>query len=77
VLREESVCVLCGELVDKALSWPHPMSASVDHTDPVSLGGALLDRANLGLAHLSCNSRKGNGAPRSKPAGDITTSRRW
>lgn len=77
MLREESVCTICGELVDKTLSWPHPMSASVDHADPVSLGGAMLDRSNHGLAHLSCNSRKGNGARGTDPDGPITTSRSW
>jgi 5-methylcytosine-specific restriction endonuclease McrA len=77
VLREESVCTICGQLVDKMLSWPDPMSASVDHSDPVSLGGSLLDRSNHGLAHLGCNSRKGNGARPIGPDGPIITSRDW
>lgn len=39
----------------------HPMSASVDLIVPKSHGGSDTDPANLRAAHLSCNSRRGNG----------------
>lgn len=52
-------CALCGQDVDPALAWPHPMSKSLDHAVPVSLGGAHT-LANSQLAHLGCNSAKGN-----------------
>lgn len=50
-------CGLCGRKVDRDLKAPHPMSASLDHIQPLSLGG-LHTKANVQLAHLSCNSRK-------------------
>lgn len=57
--RDGTECGLCGEQVDLDLSFPDPMSPSVDHVIPWSLGGTH-DLANLQLAHLSCNCRKGN-----------------
>ena len=57
--RDDWLCGLCGEPVDKDLSWPDPMSASLDHIIPLSRGGAhTLD--NVQLAHLVCNIRKNN-----------------
>ena len=55
--RDDWLCGLCGEPVDKDLSWPDPMSASLDHIIPLSRCGAhTLD--NVQLAHLACNIRK-------------------
>ena len=57
--RDDWLCGLCGEPVDKDLAWPDPMSASLDHIIPLSRGGAhTLD--NVQLAHLACNIRKNN-----------------
>lgn len=57
--RDDWLCGLCGEPVDKDLAWPDPMSASLDHITPLSRGGAhTLD--NVQLAHLACNIRKNN-----------------
>lgn len=57
--RDDWLCGLCGEPVDKDLAWPDPMSASLDHIIPLSRGGAhTLD--NVQLAHLVCNIRKNN-----------------
>lgn len=50
--RDEHICHLCGLLADRS-------EASIDHLTPVSLGG-LHTRANVKLAHRSCNARKGN-----------------
>jgi 5-methylcytosine-specific restriction endonuclease McrA len=58
VLAEESLCWLCGELVDKELRYPDRESPSVDHVVPVEVGGAQHDRGNLRLAHLGCNQRR-------------------
>lgn len=69
VLREETHCHICGEVVDKTLSGRHPRGASVDHIIPISAGGSN-DRGNLRLAHLSCNSsrREGERPLRQRPA---------
>lgn len=52
-------CGLCHLRVDRLLGYPNPMSASLDHIQPLSLGG-LHARANVQIAHLSCNISKGN-----------------
>jgi 5-methylcytosine-specific restriction endonuclease McrA len=65
VLAEESVCGLCGGLVDKTLTTtadgkPHPWRAEVDEILPVSRGGSPTLRENCQLAHRACNAAKGN-----------------
>jgi 5-methylcytosine-specific restriction endonuclease McrA len=60
VLAEESECGFCGELVDKALKFPDPMSPAVDHIVSWREGGSWYDRANLRLAHFVCNSTGDN-----------------
>lgn len=59
--RDEWRCWLCGHTVDAEIKHPHPMSPSVDHVQPIVLGGADTDD-NLRLAHFSCNSRRGDRA---------------
>ena len=56
--RDEWICGICEERVDNALVFPHPMSKSLDHIEPISRGGDH-SRANTQLAHLGCNIRKG------------------
>lgn len=56
--RDSWECGLCGEPVDSGLEYPDPLSASLDHVVPLSLGGAH-SLENVQLAHLSCNVRKG------------------
>ena len=56
--RDDHLCGLCGGRVDMALRFPNRMSASVDHILPLSLGGNDM-LANVQLAHLGCNLRKG------------------
>ena len=56
--RDGWICGLCAQSVDRALSWPHPQSASLDHVLPLSRGGPH-SKANTQLAHLSCNLIKG------------------
>jgi len=57
--RDRYLCGICGCAVDMTLAWPHRMSSSLDHIDPLSLGGAH-DPANVRLAHLTCNIARGN-----------------
>ena len=56
--RDGWSCRLCGGDVDRGLYWPNVNAGSVDHVLPVKLGGTD-DGANLQLAHLGCNIRKG------------------
>lgn len=55
---QDSFCYLCGEHIDDALAYPHPLSGSIDHVIPLVRGGSGL-RENLRAAHLACNLRKG------------------
>lgn len=57
--RDGGICQLCQHPVDKSLKGPHPLSRSLDHVIPLSLGGGHT-YANVQLAHLICNVRKGN-----------------
>lgn len=61
-VRDNWRCQVCGERVDAALSHPHPMSPSLDHTIPLAKGGTH-ERKNVQLAHLICNSRKSDQYP--------------
>lgn len=72
------MCIRCGGPIDKRVRYPHPMSPSADHIIPLTRGGAPLDPANGGPAHLVCNQRHGNGdgpvvVQASRPVAD----RRW
>ena len=59
VYAEETHCIRCGRYVDQTLPPRTLRSRSVDHRTALALGGAPLDRRNVGLAHYSCNSRHG------------------
>jgi 5-methylcytosine-specific restriction endonuclease McrA len=52
-------CQLCRKAVNRNLSYPNPMSASLDHIVPISLGGSHL-YLNVQCAHLRCNLAKGS-----------------
>lgn len=56
--RDGWICGLCELPVDPALSWPDPMSPSLDHIVPIALGGKH-SRANAQCTHLTCNVHKG------------------
>lgn len=60
--RDGWVCGICGDAVDGLLSYPDPLAASIDHVVPLALGGADTP-ANVQVAHLSCNRRKGHRVP--------------
>ena len=59
--RSGWTCGICGKHIDRALTWPHPMSVSLDHVVPLSLGGGHT-YGNTQAAHLGCNIRKGTQA---------------
>lgn len=52
-------CGVCRRRVNPRFAWPHPKSPSLDHIVPLSEGGKH-DPANVRLAHLKCNSERGN-----------------
>lgn len=56
--RDIWLCGLCVTPVDPDVSYPDPMSASLDHVIPLSKGGAHTYE-NVQLAHLTCNLSKG------------------
>lgn len=58
ILATQEVCALCGELVDKSLRFPNPLSASIDHIIPIAKGGHPAALENLQLTHLKCNQNK-------------------
>ena len=55
--RDNWICGICRKAIDKIFSYPHPMSASIDHIIPISRGGPDL-KENLQAAHFLCNNRK-------------------
>lgn len=54
-------CQLCGKKVPRKSAARSPRSATVDHIVPISLGGDDV-KANVQLAHFSCNVAKNNRA---------------
>lgn len=56
--RDGNRCHLCRKKVSSK-PWPHPLSESLDHVIPLTRGG-LHERSNVRIAHLDCNTRKGN-----------------
>lgn len=56
--RDGTDCKGCHTPVDLDLSWPNPLSKSIDHTIPLSRGGTH-SLANTQLMHLTCNTAKG------------------
>lgn len=55
------VCHLCQRPIDKTLTWPHPLSATADHLEPVGTGGDNL--GELAPAHKRCNESRGTLTP--------------
>lgn len=63
ILKEQTVCGICGLPVDKKLKYPHPLSACIDHIIPLAKGGHASDINNLQLAHWCCNREKSDSLP--------------
>lgn len=55
-------CGICGNGLARSLSWPNPLSKSLDHIVPLILGGAH-SQDNLQWTHLGCNLAKGATLP--------------
>lgn len=51
-------CGICSEPIDEEAVSPHPLSRSLDHIQPLVLGGSH-EQSNLQWTHLRCNIRKG------------------
>ena len=57
--RDNGLCQICLTPLDRTLKYPDPMSFSIDHLIPRSQGGThAFD--NLRIAHLLCNSQRGD-----------------
>lgn len=54
-------CHLCHRKVSPRRHWPDPLSASLDHIVPLSVGGEHT-YTNVATAHLQCNMSKHNRA---------------
>jgi hypothetical protein len=57
--RDGWICQLCKKAVNPKLSFPSPACASLDHVIPLSRGGSH-QATNVQLAHLRCNTSRGN-----------------
>jgi HNH endonuclease len=57
--RDNWTCQLCLTSVNPNLAFPDPMCASLDHVIPLSRGGSH-QSSNVQLAHLRCNTSRGN-----------------
>ena len=57
--RDGWICQLCKKSVNPKLSFPNPACASLDHVIPLSRGGTH-KTSNVQLAHLRCNTSRGN-----------------
>jgi hypothetical protein len=58
--RDEWICGLCHEPVDREAKWPAWGFPSIDHIVPLAVGGAHV-YANVQCAHLGCNLLKSDG----------------
>lgn len=58
--RDNWTCGICKTAVDQSLKYPHPLSISLDHIVPLSVGG-VHSAENAQCAHLRCNLQKSNG----------------
>ena len=58
IYATQTVCGICGQLVDFNAKYPHPLSPCIDHIIPIAKGGHPSDMDNLQLAHWWCNRQK-------------------
>jgi len=57
--RDNWRCQICGKKLNNKRKMPHPLTATVDHIIPLSLGGSH-KKDNVQCACLGCNQSKGN-----------------
>ena len=60
VLARSNICIICGHPIDMRLSGRHPDGPTLEHKQPRSRGGSVMDPRNCGPAHLRCNASRGN-----------------
>jgi hypothetical protein len=60
--RDDWICGLCGDPVNKACQYPDPRSPSIDHVRAVADGGTDT-RDNVRLSHWGCNHERNAGTP--------------
>lgn len=58
-VRDSYVCSICGLLIDPSLKFPNRLSASLEHSVPISKGGPHSEE-NVTCSHLTCNVKRGN-----------------
>ena len=56
--RDNWICGICGEEIDRNAPHRSYLSASIDHVVPLARGGTHTP-ANVQAAHFGCNSKKG------------------
>lgn len=56
--QRDTLCYLCRSIINYDLSWPDPLSKSIDHLIPLSKGGSHTLK-NVAYTHLRCNIKKG------------------
>ena len=52
--RDNWICQLCGQRINRRLKYPNPRSGSIDHIVPLSKGGDD-SPMNVQATHLRCN----------------------
>lgn len=60
--RDEWMCGICSHPIPRVVTWPHPLSPSLDHILALSMGGNH-SYANTQASHLACNMSKGARIP--------------
>jgi len=58
-VRDEWICQLCHEPIDRTQSRSQPLAPTIDHVIPLSKGGTH-EPNNVQCAHFICNSIKGD-----------------
>lgn len=76
------LCPRCGQPLQPALQWPHPLSTTAGHIIPVVDAPTLADNpSNVRAEHLACNSADGaritNSRRRGQVASELITSPDW
>lgn len=59
--RDGWACGICSAPIDKTIAYPDRMAATIDHIEPISLGGRH-HWGNVQISHFACNMAKSNRA---------------
>lgn len=69
--RDRGICGICRKPVDLTYPSGHPQSITLDHIIPSSQNGAHVP-ANVRLAHMICNARRGDRGAAQIPMGAVS-----